>query len=169
MASRKKGTGTSSRKAKGSPVDAVKLLKADHREVAGWFEAFEKSRSNGKKADLAAKICSALTVHMRIEEEVLYPAFLKATKDKDLHHEAEVEHASAKRLIAEIEASNPSDDYFDAKVKVLSEMIKHHVKEEEQPGGMFAEARESRIDLKSIGARLQQRKDLLMNDSRSAR
>jgi hypothetical protein len=78
-----------------------------------------------------------------------------------MHHEAVVEHAGAKRLIAEIEASSPTDDYFDAKVKVLSEMIKHHVKEEEQPGGMFAEARKSGMDLRELGQELKARKTQL--------
>jgi hemerythrin superfamily protein len=150
-----------SRKAPAS-TDAIALLKADHREVAGWFEQFEKTRSDSKKAELAGKICNALKVHTTIEEEIFYPEFLKATEDEDLHHEAEVEHKGAKRLIADIEASSPADDYFDAHVKVLSEMIKHHVKEEEQPGGMFAEARKSEMDLKALGAQLKARKDELM-------
>jgi len=97
-------------------------------------------------------------VHTTIEEEIFYPAFLEASKDKDLHHEAVVEHAGAKHLIAEIEESGPDDEYFDSKVNVLSEMIKHHVKEEEQPGGMFAEARKSKMDLDALGARLSERK-----------
>jgi len=88
-------------------------------------------------------------------------AFLAATSDKALHHEAEVEHAGAKKLIAEIEDANSSDDYFEAKVKVLSEMIKHHVNEEEQPGGMFAEARKSEMDLLSVGRELKARKEQL--------
>jgi hemerythrin superfamily protein len=116
------------------------LLKSDHREVEGLFAQFEKARSESKKKDLADKICNALRAHTTIEEEIFYPAFLEATGDKDVHHEAEVEHAGAKTLIAEIEASDPSDDYYDSKLKVLSEMIKHHVNEEEQRGGMFAEA-----------------------------
>ena len=105
----------------------------------------------GRKQELATKICKALKVHTTIEEEIFYPAFLEATDEKDIHHEAEVEHNGAKKLIAEIEESSPDDEYFDAKVKVLSEMIKHHVKEEEKPGGMFAEARESDMDLDSAG------------------
>ncbi|HEY4973353.1 MAG TPA: hypothetical protein VII41_07070, partial [Steroidobacteraceae bacterium] len=96
-----------------------------------------------------------------IEEEIFYPAFLAATKDAPMHHEAVVEHAGAKHLIAEIEASSPADDYFDAKVKVLSEMIKHHVKEEEQPGGMFAEAKKSDMDLEELGRELKARKKQL--------
>ena len=75
-----------------------------------------------------------------------------------MHHEAEVEHDGAKRLIAEIEAFGPEDEYFDAKVKVLSEMIKHHVKEEEQRGGMFAKARESDMDLEALGEQIESRK-----------
>jgi hemerythrin superfamily protein len=138
--------------------DAIALLKADHRQVETWFEQFDKARSTQKKADLAARICNALTVHTTIEEEIFYPAFILATKDEDLHHEAVIEHDAAKKLIADIEASGPADDYYDAKVKVLSEMIKHHVKEEEQPGGMFAEARKSRMDLLALGGEMAARK-----------
>ena len=155
---RNTGRSASSRTAKPQPKDAIALLKADHRQVAQWFEEFEKSRSDAKKADLAGRICQALTVHATIEEEIFYPAFLEATGDDDMHHEAEVEHAGAKNLIAQIEASGPEDDYFDAKVKVLSEMIKHHVKEEEQREGMFAEAKASDMDLVALGAQMQQRK-----------
>lgn len=138
--------------------DAIKLLKADHRQVEGWFSQVQKAKKPERKQELAGKICSALRVHTRIEEEIFYPAFLAATQDTELHHEAEVEHAGAKRLIGEIEAMGPDDDYYDAKLKVLSEMIKHHVKEEEQPGGMFAEARKSAMDLEDVGARLAARK-----------
>jgi hemerythrin superfamily protein len=146
--------------------DAVALLKADHRQVKQWFEEFEKSRSAKVKQTLATNICKALTVHTEIEEEIFYPAFLSATKDKDMHHEAVIEHDGAKQLIAEIEASSPADDYFDSKVHVLSEMIKHHVKEEEQHGGMFAEARESKkMDLAALGQQLLERKQQLMNNS----
>ena len=141
--------------------DAIALLKADHRQVEDWFEQFEKARTNGRKQELATDICTALTVHTKIEEEIFYPAFLEATDDKDLHHEAEIEHDGAKKLIAEIEASSPDDEYFDSRVKVLSEMIKHHVKEEEQPGGMFAEARKSAMDLDALGEQMAARKSEL--------
>ncbi|HEV7631886.1 MAG TPA: hemerythrin domain-containing protein [Steroidobacteraceae bacterium] len=142
--------------------DAIALLKADHRQVEAWFKEFEGSKSDSRKAKLADQICSALTVHTQIEEEVFYPAFLDATKDEDMHHEAVVEHDGAKKLIAEIEGSDPGEEYFDAKVKVLSEMIKHHVKEEEQPSGMFAEARKSDMDLVALGEQLAARKEELM-------
>jgi hypothetical protein len=143
--------------------DAIALLKADHREVADWFEQFETARSDEKKARLAAQICQALKVHARIEEEIFYPAFLEATGNKDIHHEAEIEHDGAKRLIAQIEEHGPSDEYFESRVKVLSEMIKHHVKEEEQPEGMFAEARDSEMDLKALGEEMRLRKEELMD------
>jgi len=144
--------------------DAIALLKADHRQVEEWFGQFEKARDDQRKQTLATKICRALRVHATIEEEIFYPAFLEATDDTDLHHEAQVEHDGAKALIAQIEASGPDDDFFDAKVTVLSEMIKHHVKEEEQPGGMFAEARKSKMDLESLGAQLAARKAELEDD-----
>jgi hemerythrin superfamily protein len=147
--------------------DAIALLKADHREVEGWFEQFEKARSASIKQELATKICNALQAHTTIEEEIFYPAFLEATDDKEIHHEAEVEHDGAKKLIAEIESAGAGDEYFDARVSVLSEMIKHHVKEEEQRGGMFAKARDSGMDLDSLGERMQQRKTELMGEIES--
>jgi len=152
-------------KSSSKPPDAIALLKADHRQVEEWFEQFEKARDDDRKQRLATQICNALKVHTTIEEEIFYPAFLAATDDTDLHHEAEVEHAGAKNLIAQIEASSPEDDYFDAKVTVLSEMIKHHVKEEEQPGGMFAEARKSDMDLVALGEQMATRKAELEDDT----
>lgn len=156
---------TSARKlaARTTKSDAIALLKADHREVEAWFEQFEKSRSAKKKAELAAKICTALKVHTQIEEEIFYPAFLEASGETDIHHEAVVEHAGAKKLIAEIEAMDAGDEYFDAKVKVLSEMIKHHVREEERREGMFAEAKKADMDLDALGAELAARKKELMS------
>ena len=148
--------------------DAVALLKADHRQVEQWFSQFDKANSKSKKQQLADNICEALTIHTTIEEEIFYPAFLQATKDKDLHHEAVVEHAGAKNLIAEIQDMSSSDDFFDAKVTVLSEMIKHHVKEEEQPGGMFAEAKKSKMDLQQLGEQMAARKQELQSQPKAA-
>jgi hemerythrin superfamily protein len=142
--------------------DAIALLKADHRQVEEWFEQFQSTRSDDRKQRLAQQCCQALKVHTQIEEEIFYPAFLEATEEEGIHHEAEVEHNGAKRLIAEIEASGPDDDYYDAKVKVLSEMIKHHVNEEEKRDGMFAKARRSEMDLEALGERLATRKAELM-------
>lgn len=149
---------TKSRRSAANALDAVQLLKADHRQVEEWFEQFEKSRSDAKKTKLAAQICNALKVHTTIEEEIFYPAFLKATGDEDTNDEAWVEHASAKKLIAEIEKGGPGADKWDAKVHVLSEMIKHHVKEEEQRDGMFAKAKRSDMDLDELGTKMAVRK-----------
>jgi hemerythrin superfamily protein len=149
----------------GSAADAIALLKADHREVEGWFEQFEKTRSEERKKELAEKICKALQVHAAIEEEIFYPAFLEATQEEDIHHEAEVEHDGAKKLIAQIEGSGPEEEYYDARVKVLAEMIKHHVNEEEKRDGMFAKARQSEMDLKGLGQQLAARKAELMSGS----
>jgi hemerythrin superfamily protein len=153
---------------KSSSQDAISLLKADHRQVEEWFSEFESARSATKKQQLATSICDALTVHTTIEEEIFYPAFLQATEDKDIHHEAVVEHEGAKQLIAQIQSMSPDDDYFDAKVTVLSEMIKHHVKEEEKPGGMFAEAKKSEMDLDALGEELLARKRELQSQSKAA-
>ena len=154
---------TGARQARGGK-DAIALLKADHRQVEQWFSQFEKARDDQRKLELATSICNALKVHTSIEEEVFYPAFFDATEDRELHHEAIVEHDGAKKLIAEIEAAGPDDDFYDAKVKVLSEMIKHHVKEEEQPGGMFAEARKAGMDLVALGEQMAARKAELEGD-----
>ena len=172
MASRKKSKSSraksTSRRSRG-PLDAVTLLKNDHREVETYFEQFEKTRSAERKAKLAEKICLALTVHAQIEEEIFYPAFIEATEEEDLHHEAVIEHDGAKKLIAEIQGSSPDDDYFDARVTVLSEMIKHHVKEEEQRDGMFAKAKQSEMDLDALGEQLATRKAELMGDAGGGR
>jgi hemerythrin superfamily protein len=155
-------------RSRGKRLDAVALLKADHRQVETWFSQFAKSKSPQKKQQLARQICDALIVHTTIEEELFYPAFIDATGDKDTHHEAVVEHDGAKVLIAQIQSMSPSDDYYEAKVTVLSEMIKHHVKEEERPGGMFAEAKKSEMDLLALGERLLARKQTLQSTAEAA-
>ena len=144
-----------------SSVNAIELLMADHREVEALFQEFEDAQDDAAKLDLGCEICAALQVHMMIEEEIFYPAFVEATGDTELNNEALVEHDGARKLIAEIQAFEPNDELFEAKVKVLSEMIEHHVEEEEQDGGMFAEARESAMDLAALGARLATRKAAL--------
>lgn len=138
--------------------DAIALLKADHRKVEDLFDKFESTRSDSRKKTLATQICLELTVHTKIEEEIFYPACKDAVED-GLWHEAFVEHDGAKVLVAEIEAGDPGDEFYDAKVKVLSEMIKHHVKEEEKRAeGMFAQARDGGLDMEDLGARLAKRK-----------
>lgn len=148
-------------------MDAIKLLKDDHKQVEDWFAEFEKTTSGSKKQKLANQICMALKVHTQIEEEIFYPACRDAGLDEHMMDEADVEHDGAKRLIAEIEAGGPGDDHWDAKVTVLGEMIKHHVKEEEQRDGMFAKAKKADLDLKELGAELKARKDKLMREMKA--
>ena len=140
---------------------AVRLLKKDHREVEGWFDDFDKTNSDSKKQKLANQICLALKVHTEIEEEIFYPEE-RADVEEDMLDEAYVEHDGAKKMIAEIEAMEPGDEFYDAKVKVLGEYVKHHVKEEEQPGGIFAQAKKGDEDLDAMGERLKARKEELM-------
>jgi hemerythrin superfamily protein len=140
---------------------AVSLLKKDHREVEALFDQFESARTGAQKLALFKQIALALKVHTQIEEEILYPEERGDVED-DMLDEAQVEHAGAKHLIAEIEAMKPGEDLYDAKVKVLSEYIKHHVKEEEQPGGIFAQAKKGDEDLNEMGERLKARKEELM-------
>jgi hemerythrin superfamily protein len=146
-------------------VDAIDLLKADHREVEGWFDDFENSEAAPKKRKLAAQICKGLRVHTQIEEEIFYPACRQAGISEDMMDEADIEHDAAKKLIAEIEAGGPGDDHWDARVKVLSEMIEHHVREEEQRDGIFAKARKAGLDLQDLGAQLKARKAELMKQN----
>lgn len=142
-------------------MDAIALLKADHRKVEGLFEQFESSRSESKKGEIARQICMELIVHTQIEEEIFYPAVRPAV-EKDLMDESYVEHDGAKMLIAEILASEPGVDFYDAKVKVLSEEIKHHVHEEEmRVEGMFSQARKGDIDMDALGERMMARKQAL--------
>ncbi len=139
--------------------DAVALLKADHRKVEELFEKYETARS--KKAGIAKQICTELTIHTLIEEEIFYPACRQAGVESNMLDEAFVEHDGAKALIAELENGSPDDQYYDAKVKVLSEEIKHHVKEEEQRDGIFAQARKAGLDLDILGRQLAARKKVL--------
>ena len=128
--------------------------------MKAWFKEYEGLEADAEKQALADKICLALTVHTQIEEEIYYPATREAIDDDDLLDEAEVEHASAKQLIAEIQAMKAGDRLFDAKVTVLGEYIDHHVEEEE--GEMFPESRDSDLDLKALGTRMAARKQELM-------
>ena len=140
---------------------AISLLKQDHRQVETWFDEYEQLESDKERLALFNKIALALKVHTRIEEEIFYPAERGEVED-DLLDEAYVEHDSAKKLIAEIEAMKPSDEFYDAKVKVLSEEIRHHVHEEEMRSeGMFAQARRAGLDMDELGERLLARKTQL--------
>jgi len=143
-------------------TDAIALLKADHRKVENLFATFENASGAGRKRKLAEEICNELKIHTTIEEEIFYPA-LDGKIDDDLLKEAYVEHDGAKLLINDIMAGGPDDDFYDAKVKVLSEEIEHHVKEEEQPSkGMFSQARDTDVDLVALRDAMLARKQELM-------
>jgi hemerythrin superfamily protein len=150
--------------AKASGSDATDLLVKDHKEVKTLFKQYEqlvKSEAAGEqRKELAETICTMLTVHAAIEEEIFYPASRAALEESDLLDEAEVEHASAKTLIAEIRAMETGDDLYDAKVTVLGEYVNHHVQEEE--GEMFPKCRKSDMDLDALASELQQRKSQLL-------
>ena len=163
----KKSNGSKSNNGKSKPMDAVALLKADHRKVEDLFETYENSKSKSVKAKLAQQICMELTVHATIEEEIFYPA-VKGQVEDDMLDEAYVEHDGAKVLIGELLAGTPEDDFYDAKVKVLSEEIKHHVKEEEQRDGIFAQAKKAGVDMMDLGERLAARKAELVKEYKSS-
>jgi hypothetical protein len=144
------------------PDDAIALLKADHRKVEDLFEQFESTSRASKQQRLASQICTELIVHSTIEEEVFYPA-LRGKIEDDTLDEAYVEHDGAKVLIAQILGATPGDDFYEARVTVLSEAIKHHVREEERGReSMFAQARSTDVDLAALGASLTARKKELL-------
>ncbi len=164
------GTGqakqTKMRSGRSKGQDAIKLLMADHDEVAELFAQFEKQKKkNGNgKPELIEKICNALSVHAQIEDEIFYPAARNALEEdgEELLDEAEVEHASIKALVEQLEVMSWDDELCDAKVKVLSEYVKHHVKEEE--GQMFPKVKKTDLDLDALGMELAERKAELMED-----
>lgn len=143
-------------------TDAIALLKADHRKVEELFEAFEKSRDSKRKRELVQEICTELKVHTMIEEEIFYPA-LRGKIEDDVLDEAYVEHDGAKVLINDLQTAFPDEEFYDAKVTVLSEEIKHHVAEEERPSeGMLAQARKTDVDLVAMRDQMLARKEELM-------
>jgi hemerythrin superfamily protein len=144
-----------------APQDAIALLKQDHRMVEALFDEFEEA-DESEQSTLATRICQMLTVHTQIEEELLYPQAKEAfgEEEDEMVYEAQIEHGSAKELIAKIEAGTPEDEEFKPLVKVLSEYVKHHVKEEEKQ--MFPALKETEIDLKELGSQLAHRKMELM-------
>ena len=145
-------------------MDAIAMLKADHRKVEELFEKFEQTNGKATKQRLAEQICLELKVHTAIEEEIFYPACRGKIED-DLVNEAYVEHDSAKLLINEIEAGGPEEDFYDAKVKVLSEMIEHHVEEEEKRSeGMFSQARAAGLDMDRLADDMRARKATAMEE-----
>lgn len=147
-------------------MDALKLLKEDHRRVEELFEQFESARKQERKQQIVQTICMELTLHAELEEACFYPAVREALLKKDDHllDEAEVEHAGVKALVAQLEAESPDAELFDAKVTVLKEYVQHHVKEEEKE--MFPRIRKSTLDTAALGELLQQRKQELQQQMR---
>lgn len=147
-----------------SESDAIDLLKRDHDEVHALFKDYQLFADGdghpGDRRALSTRICGMLAVHAMIEEEIFYPAAREADVDPGLLSEAQIEHGSAKELIADIGASSVTDPVYDARVKVLGEYIRHHVEEEE--GELFAACRKSDMDMAAVGARLEKRKAQLM-------
>jgi hemerythrin superfamily protein len=156
------------RKTAGSrQLSAISILRADHKLVDDLFKQYEKAKAQGRKQILVDRICREVTVHATVEEEIFYPAVRSAIKDKDMMDEADIEHASAKELIAQLEAGKPGDDHYDAKVKVLGEYIRHHVKEEQTE--IFPRAQKTKLDMIELGSQIQTRKAELTMDHRPPR
>lgn len=149
------------RQTRSSSADALELLEQDHRKVEELFDEFDEKQDDGaRKSRIASQICQALKIHAQIEEEVFYPRAREATKDDDLIDEAVVEHAGVKHLIGEIEAMEAGDELYDAKVRVLEEMVKRHIQEEEEE--LFPELVSAKMDTKRVGQELARRKQELM-------
>lgn len=136
------------------------MLRADHKHVSELFDAYEKARATKKKQALVARICTELTVHAQLEEEIFYPAVKRALKDTELIPEATVEHATLKDLIAQVRDVPAEGEMFEARMKVMSEYVKHHVKEEQNE--MFPKARATKLDMMELGAQLAARKEELL-------
>ncbi len=157
MATRK----TAAKKATSTkPLDATALLRADHKKVSDLFALFETLRSAKRKKEIVGQICLELTVHTKIEEEIFYPAVKAALKDREMVPEATVEHASVKDLIAQVEGIEPDGEMYDARVRVMGEFVKHHVKEEQNE--MFPKARQTKLDLVALGEQMSTRKAELL-------
>jgi hemerythrin superfamily protein len=156
----RKAPAKTARASTSSGQDAIALLRADHKKVSELYAQYESTRSAAKKKALVATICLELSVHARVEEEIFYPAVKAALKDKEMIPEAQVEHASLKELIAQVKDREPDGEMFDAKIKVMSEYTKHHVKEEQNE--IFPAAKKTRLDMLDLGARIAARKEELM-------
>jgi len=153
-----RATKTKARSSRSAP-NAINLLIEDHAKVRKMFKQFEKMKEkmdDAEKSELVQQICMELTLHTQVEEEIFYPAAREAIEEEDLMDEAEVEHASAKELISQLQGMQPSDELYDAKVTVLGEYVEHHVKEEEKE--MFPKVRKARVDLEHLAEQIEERK-----------
>lgn len=165
MRSTHKTQDTSTTRAK--EANALELLKADHEKVSEMFTEYEQAHAEGKKSKLVAEICTALTIHAQVEEEIFYPAAKAALNDKELVPEASVEHAIVKELIAQIESDPEGGEMYEARVRVLIEAVKHHIKEEQ--GELFRKLRHSSLDLAELGVQMAERFDALRAEKQGAR
>jgi len=167
MATARKSAATSADGTRAAKTDATALLKQDHDDVSKLFDEYDKLAEREAEGDerqaLAERICTMLTAHATIEEEIFYPAARKADVESDLLDEAEVEHASVKDLIAQIQSMSPDDELYDAKIKVLGEYVRHHVEEEE--GEMFPQCRKAKMDLAGLAKALAERKSQLLAET----
>lgn len=142
--------------------DAIALLRADHKLMSALFTEYENASSTSKKKMLVSQICTELSVHAQVEEEIFYPAVKQALKDKVMIPEALVEHATLKELIGQVQGIEPDGEMFDAKLKVLSEYVKHHIKEEQNE--MFPQAKSTNLNLVELGSRIAARKKVLLGE-----
>lgn len=142
-------------------LNAIDLLLADHRRMEALFEKSEKATNGNAEALIVRQICDELTVHMMIEEEIFYPAMLGKIDGATID-EAIVEHDNARLLIRDLLEIGPEERYYQAKVKVLREDVEHHVREEEESGGAFDQAKNSGVDLDRLGAKMDKRKSELL-------
>ena len=150
---------SSAARARTKAPDAIALLKEDHQKVSAQLEQYEKTRSPAKKQALVSTICLELSIHAIVEEEIFYPAVKAALKDRELVPEAIVEHATLKEFIAKVDGKLPDGEMFDAQIQVMSEYVKHHVKEEQTE--MFPKARKTRLDMAELAQRILDRKEEL--------
>ena len=142
-----------------NPEDAINILKDDHNKVKDLFDKFEKSKTLREKKQIVHEAIMELKIHAAIEEEIFYPALHNKHVDKKILNEADEEHHVAKVLIAELEIMDGTEEHFEAKFHVLSENIRHHIKEEE--GDMFPEARGTDIDFEALGSKMLAKKTQL--------
>jgi len=148
---------------KSDTLNALDLLTEDHERVKQLFAEFEQMQGDEEDAEnkryLVELACAELSIHAQLEEELFYPALRDALEEQDMLDEAQVEHDTAKQLIAELDTMQPDEDLYDAKFKVLSEYVKHHIDEEENE--IFAQAEKSGIDLDALAVAMLERQDEL--------
>jgi hypothetical protein len=145
----------------GGSRDAIALLTADHREIEAAFIQYERDEAEAGSTGLTTSTLTSLKIHMEVEEEIFYAAFLAATHDSKTHHDAMVEHEVIKKLVEDIENSDPGDDYYGSMVRILWRTLKGHLDREEAPGGMLAPLKSSSMNLLALGDEISIRREIL--------